>query len=270
MYIISAVLENEQSRFALYDKEYKLILKKNGTCADLSKLCLDVISEGGIKAADVDYIGVAAGCCSCVPADIEKATGIKCYEASLIGARALGEAYVANDEASLIMLKIDDTVDCGVVIDRKIFSGANKLGGNLAHMVIDFDGFECTCGRKGCFEAYASNAGFRRIVTEAGIADADSLTPAKLYAMDTPAAENAKKLYVEYLTSGITTVINLFQPHELVLEGPFTEAGDAIMAPMMDIILREQYSHGMPNKCNVRFSNTEADTALIGAALLGR
>ena len=40
------------------------------------------------------------------------------------------------------------------------------------------------------------------------------------------------------------------------------------MEPMMEIILREQYSRGMPNKCNVRFSNTEADTALLGAALL--
>ncbi|MBQ7827069.1 MAG: ROK family protein [Clostridia bacterium] len=273
MYIISAVLENEQSRVALYDKEYNLILKKSGECADLAKLCLDAASEGGIKAADVDYIGIAidgSACPCCVAADVEKATGIKCNAAPLIGARALGEAYVADDEASLIMLKIDDTVDCGIVIDRKIYAGANHLGGKIAHMVIDFDGYECTCGRKGCFEAYASNSGFRRIVAEAGIADAESMTPVKLYAMNTPAAEEAKKLYVEYLTSGITTVINLFQPHELVLEGPFTEVGDAIMAPMMEIILREQYSHGMPNKCNIRFSNTEADTALIGAALLGR
>ena len=268
MYIISAVLEKEQSRVALYDKEYKLLQTKSGACADLVKLCRDVISESGITSADVDYIGVAAGCCTIDPSNVEKDIGIKCYTASVIGARALGEAYLANDESSLIMLKIDDTVDCGIVIDKKIYSGSG-LGGNVAHMVIDFDGYECTCGRNGCFEAYASNSGFRRVAAEAGIADAD-LTPVKLYTMDTPAAEDVKKLYVEYLTSGITTVINLFQPHELVLEGPFTEVGDKIMEPMMEIILREQYSHGMPNKCNIRFANTEADTALLGAALIGR
>ena len=253
MYIVSAVLENEQSRVALYNKEYKLLAQKSGSAAELSALCLDVIAEGGAKPCDVDYIGVAydgSGCPCCVSSEVEKNTGIKCCADSLIGARALGEAFVANDEASLIMLKIDDTVDCG--------------------MVIDFDGYECTCGRKGCFEAYVNNKGFKRIVAEAGVEDAESMTPAKLYAMNTPAAEAAKKLYVEYLTSGITTVINLFQPHELVLEGPFTAVGDEIMEPMMEIILREQYSHGMPNKCNIRFSNTEADTALIGAALLGR
>ena len=82
-------------------------------------------------------------------------------------------------------------------------------------------------------------------------------------------AETAKKLYVDYLASGITNIINLFQPNELVLDGPFTKVGDALMNPMMDIILREQYSRNMPNKCNVRFTNNE-DTALIGAALLAR
>lgn len=270
MYIISAVLENNQSRVALYSDEYKLLLTKTGACTDLTKLCLDVISEGKITAADVEYIGVAGGCCSYDPADVEKATGIKCYTAPIAGARALGEAYEANDESSVIFLKIDDTVESGIVIDKKIYSGSRELGGRFAHMVINYDGYECSCGRKGCFEAYASNSGFRRIAAEAGLADTDSLTPAKLFAMDTPVAKSVQTLYVKYLTSGITTIINLFQPHELVLEGPFTEAGDAIMEPMMEIILREQYSHGMPNKCNIRFSNTDVDTALLGAALIGR
>ena len=102
MYIISAVLEKQQSRVALYDEEYKLLLTKNGACADLVKLCKDVISEGGINSGDVAYIGVAGGCCTVDPADVEKDTGIKCYTASVLGARALGEAYIANDVPHLI------------------------------------------------------------------------------------------------------------------------------------------------------------------------
>lgn len=274
MYIISAVLEKEQSKVALYDKEYKLLLKKDGVFTDLSKLCLDTISEGGIKPADVDYIGVAIDSSLSTPdavaADIEKNIGIKCCGASLINTRALGEAYMTNDTPSLFMLKVDDTIECGIVIDKTIYSGTHPFDGRVAHMVIKFGGYECTCGRQGCFEAYASNSGLKRIAAESGVADTESLTHAKLFDMNTPSAERAKKLYVKYLASGITNIINLFQPHELVLEGPFTEAGDELMTPMMDIVLREQYSHTMPNKCNIRFSNNEADTALIGAALLGR
>ena len=271
MYIVSAVIQNNKSRVALYDKDYKLLLKKDGASADTAKLCIDAINETKIKASDVAYIGVAVDRDPItVATDIEKSTGIKCYGSSIISARALGEAYLANDVLDLCLLKIDETIECGIVIDKKMYAGEGQLGGKVAHMIINFGGYECSCGGKGCFEAYANNAGLRRIAAESGVADSDSLTHASLFAMTTPEAEAAKKLYVEYLASGITNIINLFQPNELVLEGDFAEAGDALMTPMMDIILREQYTHGMPLKCNIRFANKEADVALIGAALLGR
>ena len=88
--------------------------------------------------------------------------------------------------------------------------------------------------------------------------------------MNTPSAEQAKETYVKYLAGGITNLINLFQLREFVIEGSLVEAGDKLMTPMMDIILRDQFTHNMPNKCNVRFSENAEDTALIGAALLGR
>lgn len=274
MYIIGAVFEKEQCKVALFDKEYKLLLEKCGMSADISKLCLDIISQSGINPSDVDYIGIAFDGFSSTPdfaiADVEKSIGIKCYGASFMSTRALGEAYTTNDVPSLLMLKIDDTVECGMVEDKKIYLDARQLGVRVAHMVINLGGYECTCGRKGCFESYVSNSGLKRIAAESGVADAESLTHKKLFDMDTPVAELAKKLYVKYLASGITDIINLFQPQELVLDGPFTEVGDELMKPMMDIILREQYSHSMPNKCNVRFAKDKEYTALIGAALLGR
>ena len=231
-----------------------------------------MISDAGIKADDISLAGIAAnGSCealSAVVSDIEKSIGVKCIAGSIADAKALGEAYILNDTDSLVFLKIDDTVESGIVIDKKIYTGAKNQRGNVAHMVINFDGFECACVNKGCFEAYANNSGLSCIAAECGITS--SITHAQLFAMNTPEAKKAQKLYVEYLAAGITNIINLFQPRHLVLEGPFSEAGDALMTPMMDIILREQYTHSMPNKCDIRFANTDADTALIGAALLGR
>lgn len=272
MYIISAVIEQERTAVALLDKEYKLCLKKEEVRADLFTLCSEVISESGIYAAEVLYAGVAVdgsvGCHSKAASELEKSTGIKCFSASLTDAKALGEAYYLNDADTLVLLAVDEEIECGIVIGKKAYAGTYRNGRNVAHTVISFDGFECSCGRRGCFEAYACNSGFNRIVAEAGIDGA--LTHSELFAMNTPEADYAKKLYVEYLSAGITNIINLFQPRHLVLDGPFTKVGDALMAPMMDIILREQYTHSMPNKCDVRFANTDADTALIGAALLGR
>ena len=270
MYIISAVIENNKSRVALYDKEYKLLSEKAGSGTDAEKLCFDILSESKIQSSDVSYIGIAADGNNETVTEIEKASGIKCYRSSIISARALGEAYLANDVLDLCLLKIDDSVECGIVIDKKMYAGENQMGGKVANMIINFGGYECSCGSRGCFEAYASNSGLKRIAADAGVADADSLTHTSLFAMTTPEAEEAKKLYVEYLASGITNIINLFQPNELVLEGPFTEVGDALWTPFMEIIMREQYTHGMPNKCTIRFASKEADVALLGAALLGR
>ena len=274
MYIISAVLEKEHTRAAIYDKEYKLLAELKGDVSAPAKLCEDIIAKSGVKPCEVGYVSVAAdssfGTPDAIAAELEKSIGIKCYGVSLMNARALGEAWLTNDRPSLFLLKIDDAIECGIVIDKKVYSGINQLGGKIAHTVIDFGGYECSCGRRGCFEAYAGNSGLRRIAAESGVEGASSLTHSKLFAMATPEAERAKRLYVEYLASGITDVINLFQPHELVLEGPFTKVGDELMNPLMEIILREQYSSSIPNKCNIRYPNTEADTALIGASLLGR
>ncbi|MBP3436575.1 MAG: ROK family protein [Clostridia bacterium] len=268
MYIIGAVLEKEQSKAALYDKENNLVLKKEGTEKDLGKLCLDLISEAGIKPSDVAYVGVAvdsSASSASFASDVEKSVGVKCYGASLMEAKARGEAHKANDAPYAVALKIEDTVESGLVIDKKIYFGAN-----LATMIIDFDGYECSCGKKGCFEAYASLSGLRRMAAEAGVENAEDLTHKALFAMKTPEAEQAKKLYVGYLASGITNIINLFQPNVLLLEGPFVEAGDALLAPMMDIVLNEQYTHSMPNKCDVKFSKGAQGEELMGAALLGK
>ena len=274
MYIISAVIEKDQSRVAIYDTEHTLLLKKEGPFASLSKLCLDAISEQNIKPTDVKYIGIAVddsvGTPALIASDIEKDTGIRCLYASVMGARALGEAHLSGDVPSLFLLKVDNTVECGIVIENKVFSDTHHLGGNIAHMVIHSGGYACTCGRKGCFEAYASNAGLKRIAAESGLADVESLTHAELFNMCSPEAELAKKKYVTYLAGGITNIINLFQPNELVLEGPFTTVGEALTAPMMDILLREQYTHSLSNKCKIRLSDQTEDTALIGASLLER
>lgn len=274
MYILSAVIECGRSKVALFDKDYKLLSEKCGTCAEISELCSNVMADNGISCGDVEYLGVAVDASFGNPVDtaaeIEKNSGIKCYGASIISARALGEAYISNDVPYLTLLKIDEDIECGLVIDKKVYAGVHQEGGKIGNMIINYGGFECECGRRGCFKAYASNSGLKRIASDAGVANADSITHKELFAMNTPEAEKAKETYLKFLSSGITNVINLFQPNELVLEGPFTEVGEALDAPMMETLLRDQYTHSAPNKCNIRVSVKDTDTALLGASLLGR
>jgi len=277
MYIISVEFGAKKLSAALFTKEYNKTACaeaeysctcKDAAIADAAKLVKSLIENNKLSASDVEFIGAAVpecyGCPCCIASEIEKQTGIKTVAESTVNARALGEAKLAG-KSSLIMLSIDDKVESGIVIDNKVYAGFSHLGGKVAHMVIDVGGYECECGRKGCFEAYVSNAGVKHIAADAGV---KAETLAELFAMTDAAAEAAKTTYIEHLANGITDIINLFQPHELVLDGPFTKVGDPIMKPMMEIVLRDQYTRHSPNKCNVRFANTEADTVLLGAALI--
>lgn len=269
MYIIGAYIDSEISKVALYDSEYKLVSRRDSS-DDIKDLCLEIMAEEGIGKNEIGYIGIAAKDSDAIASRLENELGIKCYGSSVISARALGEAFTSGDLSTLVLLKIDDTVECGIVIDKKIYNGVDGKGGMVAHFVIDCDGYECRCGRRGCFEASATDVALKRIAADAGVEGAENITPKALYAIDSPEADKAKETYKNYLACGITNVINLFQPRELVLEGEYTEVGYQLMAPLMDFLLREQYTHSAPNKCNVRTPNNESDTALIGAALLGR
>lgn len=279
MYIIGVVLGNDTVRAAVYNEKYRQLAAKEIVCkgeavVEAADLCKTLLAESGIAAAEVAYIGTAVadawGCPCDAAAAIERLTGIKTVAENVINAEALGEAYFAGDVGSLIVLSVGDTVECGIVVDKRVYTSAACRGGKVAHMVINLDGYECTCGRRGCFEAYASNAGLRRAAAEAGVPNAESITVTALFARTDEAAVAAQRFYAEHLGNGITDVINLFQTHEMVLKGEFTTVGDAIMQPVMEIIMRDQFTKMALNKCRVRFANTEKDTVLMGAALIGR
>lgn len=270
MYKIGAVLEKGKAAVALYDGEYKLVSKKEGGEADLAALCLGVMADGGVPAARVAHVGLAVdgatGTPAAAAATLEGALGLACIGVPAVAARALGEAYAAGDAPSLVMVRIDETVECGIVIDRKLYPGAHQPAPDLAGMAVEAGADGCAGG----FAAYVSRAGLLRLAAEAGVAETADLTPAALFAMDTPEAGVAQRRYVEYLACGITNLINLFQPKELVLDGPFTEAGEGLMAPFTEIVLREQYTHDLPNKSHISMAGDARATACLGAALLKR
>ena len=84
-------------------------------------------------------------------------------------AAALGEflAGSAKGSRNAIAITLGTGVGGGIVIDGKIYSGSNYAGAELGHMVIVKDGRECGCGRKGCWEAYASATALINMTKEA-------------------------------------------------------------------------------------------------------
>jgi len=84
-------------------------------------------------------------------------------------------AGAAKGANTSVTITLGTGIGGGVVIDGKIYSGFNYAGGELGHTVLMMDGEPCTCGRKGCWEAYASATALIRQARKAAEANPDSL-----------------------------------------------------------------------------------------------
>ena len=275
MYILGLVFSGGKARAALYTEDYNLVaLREDGlTNSSAEELIKALLDSKGVSSCEVKYIGVAVDASfdvADVKAKLEKAMATDIFVVDIISARALGEAYLSGDIKSLVMLNMGDELESAIVIDKKLYVGSKAGGGKLAHMVIDANGYECSCGLKGCFEAYVSNNGVKNIAREAGMSDWQSITVSSLFDMNDDLAKKAQERYIQYLSAGITNIINFFQPEELVVDGNFFAVGDALVAPTMDIILKEQYTKFCPDQCHVRAAIDSLDTSLMGAVLINR
>ncbi len=188
-------------------------------------------------------------------------------------AAAYGEFWKGAGKGSkvLICLTLGTGVGGGIVIDGKIFSGAQFIGAELGHMTIKYDGLKCPCGSKGCLEAYISATGIvKRIRSriDAGetsiLSDTVQHLPEKLTAEavfeaaqqnDSLAREIMEKTGV-LLGIGITNLGNIFNPDVVVIGGGVSKAGEMLLEPAR----REVRRRAMPGI---------ADTMRIVPAALG-
>lgn len=95
--------------------------------------------------------------------DIEKTFGIPVYLENDANAAAFGEfsAGAAKGAKNAVIITLGTGVGAGIIIDGKIYRGSNYAGGEIGHTVIEVDGEPCSCGRRGCFEAYSSATGLQ-------------------------------------------------------------------------------------------------------------
>ncbi len=275
--------------------------------ADMAKLVENVILEGGCTKEKIAFCGIASpGIAnadtgiieySCnlpsflnfnIVQDLKARTGI-----SRIGlendancaAKGEAEAGAAKDCRSSVFITLGTGVGGGVVLDGKIFHGFNFAGAELGHVVIQEGGLPCSCGRHGCWEAYSSATALCRMTREEMEQNKNSamwrLCDGTLDKVDGRTAfdamrlgdESAKKVldrFTKYLACGITNMVNIFQPEILSVGGGISAEGETLLAPVREILEREQYSRVCKNKTVLKKAELGNDAGIIGAALLWR
>ena len=314
MYRIGVDLGGTNIAVGLVDESMTLVLKKSTPTGaerpaeqivdDIAMLCRAVCEEKGIALSDVACVGIASpGIANTETGVVEYANNLPFHKfpiAALLkerigvenvkiandaNAAAWGEAVAgaAKGSSNNIMITLGTGVGGGIIIDNKIHSGFNFAGGELGHIVIRVDGAQCSCGRKGCWEAYSSATALIRMTKEkieeckqSGratlMADAEKIsgrTACDAMRAGDAAAKEVYDEYIKYLASGLATIINIFQPEIISLGGGVSNEGQSLIDSLLPVIRSEQYGGGLVPLTDIRIAKLGNDAGIIGAAMLG-
>lgn len=314
MYRIGIDLGGTNIAAGLVDDDLNLIKKKSvptgadrpgeEIVADIAALCRDLCAEQGIEVGDIACVGIAT------PGIANHDTGVVEYANNLpfrkfpiadllkkalgistvkiendANAAAWGEAVAgaAKGTKNSIMITLGTGVGGGIIIDNKVYSGFNYAGGELGHIVIEVNGAPCSCGRKGCWEAYSSATALIRMTKEkieecrasgrytvmAEQPRVSGRTACDAMRAGDEAAKEVYDKYIQYLASGLATIINIFQPEVISLGGGVSNEGQSLIDSLLPVIRSEQYGGGVVPLTEIRIAKLGNDAGIIGAAMLG-
>lgn len=297
----------------IVDEDYKIIAtaKRKTNCPrpaeeiadDMAAVALEAIDHAGLKKEDIESAGVGS------PGAIDPVGGIVTYAnnlgflgvplASMLKERTGIDFYLENDANAaaygeflagagkgtkdFIMITLGTGVGGGVIIDGKICAGANYAGAELGHVVIEMNGEMCSCGRQGCWEAYASATALIRQTKQAmikypntvmwDIAGGDINAVNGITAFDAmrrgdEAGRQVVEKYVYYIAVGVANNINIFQPEVLCIGGGISKEGDNLIVPIKKYVEGDNYARNLKQKTVIKTAELGNDAGIIGAAYL--
>lgn len=296
------------------DERFQIIAResiKTHTERGYQEILADVIScaKSAVKTADISfneikYVGVGCpGAIDCengfihysnnlrfenIPLgkDLSKAFDKNVFVDNDANCAAAAEFFAgsARGAKNAVIITIGTGIGSGIIINSKLYGGSNNAGGEIGHTVISFDGELCSCGRKGCFEAYCSASALIRMTKEISMQFPETImnrlarTEGKFSART---AFNAMKLgdkfaeklidkYISYLACGIANIINTFQPDIIAIGGGVCNEGDTLLIPLKSKIENEVYARNMPKNTEIVLCQLANHAGIIGAALLGK
>lgn len=316
MYNIGIDLGGTNIAIGIVDENYKIVLKDkvptrterptNEIIDDMANLCKSLVECLNITFDDIGYAGIAA------PGSIDPVNGVvryanninmidypiaeelkkriplkKVYVENDANAAALAEAKAGAGKglSDVIMITLGTGVGGGIVIGGKLYSGFNYAGAELGHTVIEAGGRACTCGRKGCFEAYSSATGLINMTKEklqetkdtvmwemvkGDIDNTSGRTAFDASRKGDKAGKEVVDMYISYLACGLSNMINIFQPEVLCIGGGVCGEGDYLLNPLKELIKANVYGYDRQERnTELKIAELGNDAGIIGAALLG-
>ena len=273
------------------------------TAEKLANLALTAAKEAGISIDEITAIGIGS------PGVIDSETGTvaswtnfhwtNVELARLVSGHVHKPVYVLNDanaaalgEAKFgagktyhdsLFVTIGTGVGGGIMIGGKLFEGYKSAGAEIGHTVIRQNGELCTCGRRGCFERYASTGALIRSTRRAmeahresalwkiapTLEEAGGRTAFRAAAEGDEVAKEVIKEYIAALGEGIANLINILRPQAVIIGGGISNEGEPLFAPLREYLPERIYANFYSPVEIVRASLGN-DAGLYGAAVFAQ
>ncbi len=199
---------------------------------------------------------------------------------AVLGEVVAGAAKGAKD---VVLLTLGTGVGGGVVAGGVLQEGGSAGGMELGHILLVMDGEECTCGRRGCFEAYSSARALARQARSMACAHPESLMmemcqgdlanmngviPFKAAQKGDKYAQLVVDAYIRYLGEGIVNCVNIWRPEKILVGGGISNEGDPLIVPLNEYVKVRCFAGEKGYVAPVETAILANDAGLIGAASL--
>ena len=179
----------------------------------------------------------------------EGAPGAKIWVGNDATAACWGEHFsgAGAGYSDMLMVTLGTGIGGGIVVGGRLVEGAHRFAGEFGHMVVDPNGPQCPCGKRGCWERFASGAGLGVLARELAMAggapglselaggdpeDVKGEHVTAAAASEDPAAVEIMRRFGWWVALGLANLANLFDPQVIVVGGGLVEAGEVLMGPV--------------------------------------
>ena len=274
--------------------------------SNMARVARLAMGKAGICSADIAGIGVG------VPGTVDRKTGMLEYANNLEMENVMLADYIrphtdvdhivlvndANAAAyaeyalgagrgcgSMIMITLGTGIGAGIVVDGELYEGVNYAAGELGHTTIKFDGKKCACGRRGCYELYASTSALigqardeMKKSSESKMwelcggddANMDGMRFFDAVRAGDTAARRVLDDYIEYVAVGVLDVVNVAQPELICIGGGISREHELLIKPLRERVTAENYSRLSKVGTRIEPAVLGNDAGIIGAALLAK
>lgn len=214
---------------------------------------------------------------------VEKETGKPVFLGNDADCAALGEYMMLPEKVeNMILVTLGTGIGGGMILGGKLYTGANGIAGEIGHSMLRLGDRECSCGRRGCFEAYGSvtaliadtkrfaienpETNLRKALGE----NFENLSGKSAFDLAKSGDKDAKNIvntWISYIAEGVTDLINILQPELLLIGGGISREGEFLLAPLRKLVAEKIYKSGAQTT-EIRAAEMGNDAGLLGAAFL--